>query len=30
MWHLGIWLRVDYGAAGLTVGLDDIEDLLQP
>lgn len=30
MWHLGIWLRGDYGGAGLVVAADDLEGFLQP
>lgn len=30
MWHLGIWLRGDHGAARLTVELDNLEGLFQP
>lgn len=29
IWHLGIWFKGDGGGAGLSVGLDDLEDLLQ-
>lgn len=30
MWHLEIWLRSDYGCAGLMVELDGIAGLFQP